>query len=101
MEITLKELEAKLLEENLKSMFKQAYEQGVKDAQKRFSYPHVLTKQHLAEIFQVKMPTVNKIIAHPSFPKFTEVSARYPRDQVFMWIDDHSTYFKDIFNKAS
>lgn len=94
--ITFDELEAKLLEDKLKRLFEQAYEQGLRDALKRFSYPPVLTKKHLCEIFQVEMPTVTKIVAHPTFPKLTKVRARYPRDLVFKWIEDNTTFVERI-----
>ena len=95
-QITFDELEAQLLSSRLKQLFEQAYEQGVRDGMRRFSYPHVLTKKHLAEIFQVEMPTVTKIVAHPTFPKLKEVRARYPRDLVFKWIEEHSTFVEKL-----
>ncbi|MCM3111646.1 hypothetical protein [Lederbergia lenta] len=101
--VKIDELKVEFLEENLKVMFRQAYEQGVKDAQERYTLPHVLKKEHLAEIFQIKMPTVEKIARIPSFPKFERVQARYPRDKVFEWIDDNSSYVEEntnYFNQA-
>ncbi|MGE6260909.1 hypothetical protein ACQKCU_24035 [Heyndrickxia sporothermodurans] len=100
-QITLEELEAKLLEENLKVMFQKAYEQGVADGQKRFNLPYTLTRNHLKEIFQVELPTVDKITAHPTFPKFQLVRARYPRDQVLEWINKNSDFIeKTTLNRA-
>lgn len=90
MQLTIDELKAKLLEENLKALFVEAYEQGVKDGQDKYGYPHLLTKKDLAKIFQVKEPTVNKIIAIPGFPKSKFVTARYPRDEVYKWMNSNS-----------
>jgi len=91
MQIMLDNLKAKLLEENLKDLFLQAYEQGLKDGQEKYSYPDLLTKKDLVNIFQVKEPTVNKIVAIPDFPKSNFVTARYPRDEVFKWMKQNST----------
>lgn len=90
MQVSIDELKAKLLEENLKDLFIEAYEQGLKDGQEKYSYPDLLTKKDLVKIFQVKEPTVNKIIAIQGFPKSKFVTARYPRDEVFKWIRDNS-----------
>lgn len=88
---SIEELIAARMAESLERMFREAYEQGVRDGRGINAYPHLLTKEHLSEIFSVEVSTVNKIITHPTFPKFKEVRARYPRDQVFQWIDEHST----------
>ena len=90
MDLTIEELKAKLLEEHLKDMFQKAYEQGLSDAKKKETYPHLLDKKDLAEIFQVKPPTVENIIRKEGFPKSKAVTARYPRDKVFAWIDEQS-----------
>lgn len=92
MQVTLDELKAKLLTENLKQMFQEAYEQGLEDARKIQSYPPMLKKKHLTEIFQVELPTVENIIRKEGFPKSTIVQARYPRDEVFEWINDNIEY---------
>lgn len=86
MNIVLEELKGKLLEENLKDLFVQAYEQGVKDSQEQYAFPHLLNKKDLCKIFQVEEPTVNKIITRQGFPKSKFVTARYPRDEVFKWM---------------
>jgi hypothetical protein len=99
--ITFDELEANLFKSRMEELFRQAYEKGVEDGMKRFSYPPVLTKEHLKEIFQVEPATVNKLVAYPTFPKFNEVRARYPRDRVFEWIDQNSTWVKQNTNYFS
>lgn len=85
MNITLEQLEATLLEERLKSLFQQAYEQGLEDAKEKYSLPQHLKKQDVADLFQVELPTVEKIIRMEGFPKSKVVTARYPRDQVIEW----------------
>lgn len=90
MQLTIEELKANLLAEELKVLFQQAYEIGVKDARREREYPPVLKKEHLAEIFQVALPTVEKIIRCEGFPKLKAVTARYPRDEVFKWIETNT-----------
>ncbi|SET76700.1 hypothetical protein SAMN05216389_12620 [Oceanobacillus limi] len=87
MNITLESLEAKLLEENLKVMFQQAYEQGLHDAKSIQSLPPMLKKKDLAEYFQVSLPSVENIIRMEGFPKSKVAKARYPRDQVIEWVN--------------
>ncbi|MBU8908550.1 hypothetical protein [Desertibacillus haloalkaliphilus] len=97
-QMTMDELESKLMEERLNAMFQKAYEQGVRDAIEKYSFPVLLTKQHLCEIFQVEMPTVSKLVAHPNFPKFEMIRARYPRDAVLDWINENTNWVKDNTN---
>lgn len=80
----------------MKEAIRQAYEQGVEDGMKRFSYPPVLTKRDLMKIMQIQLPTVTKVVSHPTFPKFSAVQARYPRDEVFAWIKRNSSFLQDI-----
>lgn len=98
MDITLSELESKLLGERLQALFQKAYEQGVKDAKRQFYFPEVLTKDHLVEMFQIEKPTVNKLVARPNFPKLKNIQARYPRDQVLAWINENSTWVSNNTN---
>lgn len=92
MQISLDELKAKLLEENLKEMFQQAYEQGLNDAKEKLALPALLKKKDLADLFQVKLPTVENIIRMEGFPKSKVVQARYPRDEVLDWINKNIEY---------
>lgn len=94
MQISLDELKAKLLEENLKEMFQMAYEQGLNDAKEKQSLPLLLKKKDLAEIFQVALPTVENIIRMDGFPKSKVVQARYPRDKVLKWINENTEYVR-------
>ncbi|QTD41947.1 helix-turn-helix domain-containing protein [Sporosarcina sp. Te-1] len=52
----------------------------------------MLKKEHLAEIFQVAIPTVEKIIRSEGFPRFKHVAARYPRDEVYEWIKQNTEH---------
>ncbi|OAT74576.1 hypothetical protein [Parageobacillus thermoglucosidasius] len=78
----------------VKDLVRQAYELGVEEGRKKYSYPPLLTRKDLAEIFQVQLPTISNITNIPSFPKFKHIRARYPRDQVFRWIEENSTYLE-------
>lgn len=90
MNITIDELKADLLAAELKDLFRQSYEQGVEDARREREFPAILKKQDLAEIFQVAMPTVDKIVRIEGFPRFKHTAARYPRDAVFIWIKENT-----------
>lgn len=90
MNITIDELKAQLLAEELKELFQQSYQQGIKDAQLQKEFPMILKKQDLAQIFQVAIQTVEKIIRAEGFPRFKHVAARYPRDEVFEWIHQNT-----------
>lgn len=96
MDLTIKELEEKLLNLKLHDFIQRAYEKGVEDGIKRFSYPQVLTNVHLAEILQIAPSTVIKVTADPTFPRLSKIKARYPRDQVFQWIESNSTKLKRV-----
>lgn len=83
-------LEGQLLQLKLERVIQQAYERGIEDGRSKYYHPMVLTKSDLAEILQVKMPTVSKLVADPTFPRLRNVQARYPRDEVFAWIYDNT-----------
>ncbi|MEK4247623.1 hypothetical protein MKZ20_20305 [Psychrobacillus sp. FSL K6-2684] len=87
---TLQELEEDYMIAKFQILISQAYEQGVEDGRAKFTYPPVLTKQHLMEIFQIELPTVDKIIKDSTFPRLQTIRARYPRDAVFTWIDKNT-----------
>lgn len=90
--ITFDELEANLFKARMEELFRRAYEKGVEDGMKRYSYPPVLTNKHLAEILQIAMPTVIKVTSNPTFPRLANIKARYPRDAVFDWIKNNTEY---------
>lgn len=89
-ESLLKELDEQYIIQKLELLFQRSYEEGVIAGQKRFNYPPVLKREHLAEILSIEIGTVSKITRIPSFPRLTEVIARYPRDAVFKWIEEHT-----------
>jgi predicted DNA-binding transcriptional regulator AlpA len=90
--ITFDEIEANLFKARMEELFRQAYEKGVEDGMKRYSYFPVLTNKHLAEILQIAMPTVIKVTSNPTFPRLANIKARYPRDAVFDWIKNNTEY---------
>lgn len=96
--IPLNEMANDIVIDHIKLLCQQAYEQGVEDGRTKYSYPEVLTKDHLVQIFQIEKSTVNKLVALPSFPKLKDVRARYPRDRVLEWIDDNTSWVKQNTN---
>lgn len=92
--MTFDQLEAEFLKDRLEKLIQTAYEKGVEDGMKRFSYPPVLTNSHLAEILQIAMSTVIKVTSNPSFPRLQNIKGRYPRDLVFEWIDSNSSFLR-------
>ncbi|ASS70079.1 helix-turn-helix transcriptional regulator [Bacillus atrophaeus] len=94
--ITFDEMTATVFKDQMEKLFQAAYEKGVEDGRKKYAYPPVLNVNHLTEILSVKRPTIAKITARPDFPKFTEIQARYPRDEVFDWIKRNTAYIKEV-----
>ncbi|MFJ8262689.1 hypothetical protein ACIQ4I_12170 [Rummeliibacillus sp. NPDC094406] len=86
----LQELDEQYLLQRFEILIQQAYEKGIEDGEKRFTYPPVLKREHLKEILSIEYPTVDKLTRDPSFPRLTAVTARYPRDAVFKWIEDNT-----------
>lgn len=96
MSSVLEQLKTEVLKEELKLLFQEAYELGVNESRLQHTYPHLLTKKDLAEIFQVKDSTVNKIVGIKGFPKSNFVTARYPRDEVFKWMRTNSDQCRNL-----
>ncbi|WP_431811899.1 hypothetical protein [Lysinibacillus sp. FW12] len=98
MNLTIEELREALINAELAEMFNQAYKQGVEDGREieksKFenSLPSNLKKEHVAQIFQCELPTVEKIIRMDGFPKCHALKARYPRDKVFEWREKNVMY---------
>lgn len=86
----LQELDEQYLLQKFELLIQQAYEKGIEDGKKRFTYPPVLKREHLKEILSIEYPTVDKLTRDPSFPRLTAVTARYPRDAVFKWIEENT-----------
>ncbi|WP_406846051.1 hypothetical protein [Bacillus safensis] len=94
--ITFDELTATVFQDQMQKLFQAAYEKGVEDGMNKNSYPPLLTNQHLQEIFSASRSPVWKITSRPDFPKFNEISGRYPRDLVFRWIEQNSSCIQEI-----
>ncbi|MGE7750740.1 hypothetical protein [Lysinibacillus fusiformis] len=96
MNLTIEELKEELLKAELVDFLHRAYQQGVEDCREsmRFelSLPSNLKKEHVAQIFQCELPTVEKIIRMDGFPKCHALTARYPRDKVLEWRDKNVMY---------
>lgn len=86
----LQGLDEQYLIQKFEILIQQAFERGIEEGQKRFTYPPVLRREHLKEILSVAYPTVDKLTRDPSFPRLTAISARYPRDAVFKWIEENT-----------
>lgn len=86
----LQELDEQYVLHKFEILIQQAYEKGIEDGQKRFIYPPVLKREHLKEILSIEYPTVDKLTRDPSFPRLSAVTARYPRDAVFKWIEENT-----------
>ncbi|MFF5993430.1 hypothetical protein AAGS61_01590 [Lysinibacillus sp. KU-BSD001] len=99
MNLTIEELKEALLNAELVELFQKAYNQGVEDARKlvlyEHQYPPRMEKEHVADFFQIALPTVEKIIRMDGFPICGAVRARYPRDKVFEWADRNTKYMNE------
>ncbi|MEG0259636.1 MAG: hypothetical protein RR651_07165 [Lysinibacillus sp.] len=99
MNLTIEELKAELLKAELVDFLHQAYKQGVEDCRESMKFentlPTNLRKEHVAKIFQVELPTVEKIIRMDGFPKSQVVAARYPRDEVLEWQRKNVMYMNE------
>lgn len=74
--------------EELREIIREEVERGVKN-QTLSNFPPILTRQDLGEIFQASESVITKLINIPTFPKFTHIKGRYPRDQVLEWIEQN------------
>ncbi|MMZ57457.1 hypothetical protein D1872_193910 [compost metagenome] len=88
------------IDKYVQELVKKAYELGVEEGRKKYNFPTLLTKNNLKEILQVELSAVNKIVDIPTFPKFKQIRARYPRDHVFSWINENSSTLKDNLLKT-
>ncbi|KYG89589.1 hypothetical protein A0U40_12435 [[Bacillus] sp. KCTC 13219] len=99
MKLTINELKDALLNAELVDLFNKAYQQGVEDCREAMKsdlhLPSTLKKEHIAEIFQCELPTVEKIIRMDGFPKCHALTARYPRDKVLEWRDKNTMYMNE------
>lgn len=77
-------------------LIQDAYQKGVQDGQKNLGYPMVLKREDLAEMMSISLPTVDRIIRNPTFPRLREVQARFPRDAVFKWIEENTVLLSEF-----
>jgi hypothetical protein len=94
--MTFDQIETEFLKGRLEKLIQSAYEKGVEDGMKKYSYPPTLRNSHIAEILQIAAPTVIKVTSNPSFPRLQAIKGRYPRDLVFEWIEANSTFLKKV-----
>ncbi|MEO4053409.1 hypothetical protein [Solibacillus sp. CAU 1738] len=99
MNLTIDELREALINAELAEMFNQAYKQGVEDGRELVKFENSLStnlkKEDVAKIFNVELPTVEKIIRMNGFPKCRAVTARYPRDKVLQWKEENEMYWNE------
>lgn len=87
MQIVLEELKAKLLEEELKDMFRQAYEQGVSDARAKYALPPLLTRSQFMKLADIGESKCAELFKRQDFPINREFGhPRVPRDLLFEWV---------------
>lgn len=87
MQIMLDELKAKLLEENLKDLFIQAYEQGIEDARRKYELPPLLTRKQFMELANIGESKCAELFNRQDFPVFRGLGhPRVPTDLLFEWI---------------
>ncbi|MGR3287137.1 hypothetical protein [Bacillus sonorensis] len=96
--ISLDNLPNETVFEIVKALCEKAYQQGVEDGAKKYTYPPILKNTHLQEIFQIKSAAVTRLTGIESFPKLKTIQARYPRDLVFEWIKQNSTWVEENTN---
>lgn len=88
MQISLDELKAKLLEEELKEMFRAAYEQGLKDGRTKYDLPPLLTRKQFMELADISAAKCNELFHRKDFPVNREFGhPRVPTQQLFEWIE--------------
>jgi len=99
LEIKINELELELIRAKVEKVIIEAYKKGIEDCKENMKFelslPSNLKKEHVAQIFQCELPTVEKIIRMDGFPKCHAVAARYPRDKVLEWINKNTLYMNE------
>ena len=95
MQISLDELKAKLLEEELKDMFKQAYEQGINDARMKYELPLLLTRRQFMEFASISEAKCAQLFNRQDFPVNREFGhPRVPTQLLFEWIEGHTEWIE-------
>lgn len=96
MHMTIDELKAKLLEEELKDMFRMAYEQGLHDAQTKHSLPPLMTRKQFMEFADIGSSKCNELFNRRDFPINREFGhPRVPTKQLFKWIELHTEWVRE------
>ncbi|MFC9542262.1 hypothetical protein ACFTQ7_20640 [Lysinibacillus sp. NPDC056959] len=99
LEIKINELELELIRIKVEKVVIEAYKKGIEDCRENMKFeltlPSNLRKEHVAQIFQCELSTVEKIIRMEGFPKCHAISARYPRDKVFEWKNKNTLYMNE------
>lgn len=96
MDISLKKLEAKLLEERLKAMFKQAYDQGIADARKKYELPPLLSRTQFMELVGIGPTKCNELFNRRDFPVNRELGhPKVPTHLLFKWIDENTEWIQE------
>jgi len=90
MQITFSESDKEKMIESFQQVIEQAYIQGVEVGKQSHSIPYHMTKQDVADFFQVSLASVENIIRMDGFPKSKVIRARYPRDLVIKWAHENS-----------
>ena len=90
MQITFSESDKEKMIESFQQVIEQAYIQGVEAGKQSHSIPYHMTKQDVADFFQVSLASVENIIRMDGFPKSKVIRARYPRDLVIKWAHENS-----------
>lgn len=100
MQLTLDELKAKLLEESLKEMFQQAYEQGVNDARMKYDLPPLLTRKQFMELVGIGETKCAELFNRSDFPVIREFGhPRVPTKQLFDWIKANTDWMETNFKR--
>lgn len=95
MDITLDELKAKLLEENLKIMFQQAYEQGLEDARAKYELPPLLTRKQFMDLAGIGESKCAELFNRQDFPVNREFGhPRVPTKLLFDWVYAHTDWIE-------
>jgi len=90
MQITFSESDKEKMIESFQQVIEKAYVQGIEEGKKNHTMPYHMTKQDVADFFQVSLASVENIIRMDGFPKSKIIRARYPRDLVIKWAHENS-----------
>lgn len=93
MQLSLEELKEKLIEEELKAMFRQAYEQGIQDARSMHEIPHMMTRKQFMEFANIGESKCAELFNRHDFPVNREFGhPRVPKRLLFKWIESNTDW---------